>query len=141
MQRATRSNTDNTLVHVKDPEQLIRVRRRSMAEQAEQEVVNKNLRITRDSDGEEYSEAEEMNVPDLYVPDLNNTPLQRAIQNGMALNDTKPSTEYGAPSSRSTSEKTHSQCTSQKDDWRYPRSHQSTSWQTVLPPHLTNPGC
>ena len=88
MQRATRRNTDNTLIHVEDPEQLIRVRRRSMAEQAEQ-VANKNLRITRDSDGEEYSEAEEMNIPDLYIPDLNNTPLQRAIQNGMALNDNK----------------------------------------------------
>ena len=88
MQRAMRRNTDNTLIHVEDPEQLIRVRRRSMAEQAEQ-VANKNLRITRDSDGEEYSEAEEMNIPDLYVPDLNNTPLQRAIQNGMALNDNK----------------------------------------------------
>ena len=86
MQRAMRRNIDNTLIHVEDPEQLIRVRRRSMAEQAEQ-VANKNLRITRDSDGEEYSEAEEMNIPDLYVPDLNNTPLQRAIQNGMALND------------------------------------------------------
>ena len=89
MQRATRSNTDNTLVHVEDPEQIIRVRRRSMAEQAEQGVVNRNLRITRDSDGEEYSEAEEMNIRDLYVPDLNNTPLQRAIQSGMALNDTQ----------------------------------------------------
>ena len=89
MQRATRSNTDNTLVHVEDPEQIIRVRRRSMAEQAEQGVVNRNLRVTRDSDGEEYSEAEEMNIRDLYVPDLNNTPLQRAIQNGMALNDTQ----------------------------------------------------
>ena len=87
MQRATRSNTDNTLVHVEDPEQIIRVRR--MAEQAEQRVVNRNLRVTRDSDGEEYSETEEMNIPDLYVPDLNNTPLQRAIQSGMALNDTQ----------------------------------------------------
>ena len=89
MQRATRSNTDNTLVHVEDPEQIIRVRRRSMAEQAEQGIVNRNHRVTRDSDGEEYSEAEEMNIRDLYVPDLNNTPLQRAIQSGMALNDTQ----------------------------------------------------
>ena len=76
MQRATRSNTDNTLVHVEDPEQIIRVRRRSMAEQAEQGVVNP--RVTRDSDGEEYSEAEEVNIPDLYVPDLDNTPLQES---------------------------------------------------------------
>ena len=60
MQRATRSNTDNTLVHVEDPEQIIRVRRRSMAEQGE---VSRNLRVTRDSDGEEYSEAEEVNIP------------------------------------------------------------------------------
>ena len=52
MQRTTRSNADNTLVHVEDPEQIIRVRRRSMAEQGE---VSRNLRITRDSDGEEYS--------------------------------------------------------------------------------------
>ena len=49
MQSATRSNTDNTLVHVEDPEQIIRVRRRSMAEQAEQVVVNRNHRVTRDS--------------------------------------------------------------------------------------------
>ena len=50
MQRATRSNTDNTLVHVEDPEQIVRVRRRSMAEQGE---VSRNLRVTRDSDGED----------------------------------------------------------------------------------------
>ena len=87
MQRATRSNTDSTLVHVEDPEQIIRVRRRSMAEQAEQGEVNRNPRVTRDSNGEEYSKAEEVNIPDLYVPDLDNTPLQRAIQKGMALNE------------------------------------------------------
>ena len=84
MQRATRSNADNTLVHVADPEQIIRVRRRSMAEQGE---VSRNLRVTRDSNGEEYSETEEVNIPDLYVPDLDNTPLRRAIRNGMALNE------------------------------------------------------
>ena len=87
MQRATRSNTDNTLVHVEDPERIIRVRRRSMAEQAEQRELNRNTRVTRDFDGEEYSEAKEVNIPDLYVPDLDNTPLRRAIQNGMALNE------------------------------------------------------
>ena len=87
MQRVTRSNADNTLVQVEDPEQIIRERRRSMADQAEQ--GRGNPRDTRDSDGEEYSEAEEMNIRDLYVPDLNNTPLQRAIRNGMALNDTQ----------------------------------------------------
>ena len=87
MQRATRSNADNTLVQVEDPEQIIRVRRRSMAEQAKQGEVNRNPRVTRDSDGEEYSEAEEVNIPDLYVPDLDNTPLRRAIKNGMALNE------------------------------------------------------
>ena len=87
MRRATRSNADNTLVQVEDPEQIIRERRRSMAEQAEQ--GRGNPRDTRDSDSEEYSEAEEMNIRDLYVPDLNNTSLQRAIRNGMALNDTQ----------------------------------------------------
>ena len=56
MQRATRSNTDNTLVQVEDPEQIIRERRRSMADQAEQ--GRGNPRDTRDSDSEEYSEAE-----------------------------------------------------------------------------------
>ena len=40
MQKATRSNTDNTLVQVEDPEQIIRVRRRSMAEQTEQDREN-----------------------------------------------------------------------------------------------------
>ena len=85
MQRVTRSNTDNTLVQVEDPEQIIRERHRSMAEQAEQ--GRGNPRVTRDSDGEEYSEAEEVNIRDLYVPDLDNTPLQRAIRNGMALNE------------------------------------------------------
>ena len=85
MQRVTRSNADNTLVQVEDPEQIIRERRRSMAEQAKQ--GRGNPRVTRDSDGEEYSEAEEVNIRDLYVPDLDNTPLQRAIQIGMALNE------------------------------------------------------
>ena len=28
--------------------------------------------------------AEEVNIRDLYVPDLDNTPLRRAIRNGMA---------------------------------------------------------
>ena len=46
-------------------------------------------RETRDSNSKEYSEAEEVNAPELYVPDLDNTPLQRAIRNRMALNDTK----------------------------------------------------
>ena len=54
---------------------------------AEQGEANRNLRVTRDSDGEEYSEAKEVNIPDLYVPDLDNTPLRRAIRNGMALNE------------------------------------------------------
>ena len=85
MQRITRSNADNTLVQVEDPEQILRERRRGMAEQAEQ--GRGNPRVTRDSDGEEYSEAEEVNTRDLYVPDLDNTPLQTAIQNGMALNE------------------------------------------------------
>ena len=54
---------------------------------AEQGEVSRNLRVTRDSYGEEYSEAEEVNIPDLYVPDLDNTPLKRAIKSGMALNE------------------------------------------------------
>ena len=87
MRRVTRSNADNTLVHVEDPEQIIRERRRSMAEQAEQ--GRGDPRVTRDFDGEEYSKAEVVNTRNLYVPDLNNTLLQRAIQNGMALNDTQ----------------------------------------------------
>ena len=56
-----------------------------MAEQAKQ--GRGNHRVTRDSNGKEYSEAEEVNIRDLYVPDLDNTPLQRAIRNGMALNE------------------------------------------------------
>ena len=87
MQRVTRSNADNMLVQVEDPEQILRERHRSMAEQAEQ--GRGNPRETRDSKGKEYSETEEVNIRDLYVPDLDNTPLQRAIQNGMALNDAK----------------------------------------------------
>ena len=84
MQRVTRSNADNTLVQVEDPEQILRERHRSMAEQG-REIP----RETRDSDSEEYSKAEEVNTPELYVPDLDNTPLQRAIRNRMALNDAK----------------------------------------------------
>ena len=87
MQRVTRSNADNTLVQVEDPEQILRERRRSTAEQAKH--GRGNHRETRDSDGEEYSEAEEVNIQDLYVPDLDNTPLWRAIRNGMVLNDAK----------------------------------------------------
>ena len=60
MQRVTRSNADNTLVQVEDPEQILRERRRSMAEQAKQ--GRGNHRETRDSNGEEYSEAEEVNT-------------------------------------------------------------------------------
>ena len=77
MQRVTRSHTDNTLVQVEDPELIIRERHRSMADQAEQ--GRGNPRDTRDSYSEEYSKAEEVNIRNLYVPDLNNTPLQRAI--------------------------------------------------------------
>ena len=60
MQRVTRSNADNTLVQVEDPEQIIRERCRSMTEQAKQ--GRGNARVTRDSDGKEYSEAEEVNI-------------------------------------------------------------------------------
>ena len=60
MQRVTRSNTDNMLVQVEDPEQILRERRRSMADQAEQD--RGNPRETRDSDGKEYSKAEEVNI-------------------------------------------------------------------------------
>ena len=60
MQRVTRSNVDNTLVQVEDPEQIIRERRRSMADQTEE--GRENPRDTRHSDGEEYSEAEEVNI-------------------------------------------------------------------------------
>ena len=77
MQRVTRSNIDNTLLEVADPEQILRERRRSMADQAEQ--GRGNPRDTRDSDSEEYSEAEEVNIRNLFVPDLDNTPLHRAI--------------------------------------------------------------
>ena len=60
MQRVTRSNADNTLLQVENPERILRVRYRSMAEQAKQ--GRGNPRDTRDSDGEEYSEGEEMNI-------------------------------------------------------------------------------
>ena len=60
MQRVTRSNADNTLVQVEDPEQIIRERRRSMAEQAEK--GRGNPRVTRDSDGEEYSNSMHSNL-------------------------------------------------------------------------------
>ena len=81
MQRAMRSNVDHSLIQVEDPEQLLRDRHRSMADQGRQ--------VTRNSDNEEYSKAEEMNIPELFMPDLDNTPLEEAIQNGMAMNDRK----------------------------------------------------
>ena len=84
MQRPMRSNIDNSLVQVEDPEQILRERRRSMADQGRQVA-----RDARDSDGKEYSKGDEMNIPELYVPDLDNTPLETAIRNGMALNDRK----------------------------------------------------
>ena len=141
MQRATRSNADNTLVQVEDPEQIIRVRRRSMAEQVEQGEVNRNPRVTRDSDGEEYSEAEEVNIPDLYVPDLDNTSLRRAIKNGMALNEDQTIYRIRCPKLKGYIGMDTLTVFLQKDDWKYPQSHPSTSWQTVLPPHSTNPDC
>ena len=79
-----RSNVDNSLVQVQDPDQILRERCRNMTDQG-REV----LRDTRDSNSEEYSKAKEMNTPELYVPDLDNTPLETAIRNGMALNDRK----------------------------------------------------
>ena len=79
MQRATRSNIDHSLIQVEDPEQLLRDRCGSMG----------GSQVTRDSDNKEYSKAEEMNIPELFIPDLDNTPLEEAIQNGMAMNDRK----------------------------------------------------
>ena len=35
------------------------------------------------------NETEEVNIPDLFVPDLANTHLEDAIANGMAMNDRK----------------------------------------------------
>ena len=78
MNRVTRSNVDHSLIQVEDPEQLLRDRCRSMAEPGR-----------RDIDNEEGSEAEEMNIPDLFMPDLENTPLEEAIRNGMAMNNRK----------------------------------------------------
>ena len=80
MSTVTRSHIDHSLLQVEDPEQLLRDRRRSMAEPG-------NLR--RDSDNEEGSKTEEVNIPNLFVPDLDNTPLVDAIRNGMAMNDRK----------------------------------------------------
>ena len=77
MERFTRSNVDNTLIEVEDPEQILRERCRSMTDQAEQ--GRGNPRDTRDSDSEEYNEAEEVNTRSLFIPDLDNTPLHRAI--------------------------------------------------------------
>ena len=87
MQRITRSNVDNTLVEVEEPEQILRERRRSMADRADQ--GRGNPRDTRDSNSEEYSKAEEVNTRSLFVPDLDNTPLHIAIRHGMALDDAK----------------------------------------------------
>ena len=138
MQRATRSNADNTLVHVEDPEQIIRVRRRSMAEQGE---VNGNPRVTRDSDGEEYSEAEEVNIPDLYVPDLDNTPLRRAIRNGMALNEDQTIYRIRCPKLKEYIGKDTLTVFLPEGRLEVPTEHQSTLWQIVLPTHSTNPDC
>ena len=63
MQRVTRSTAENTLVQVEDPEQILRERCRSMADQTEQgRNKQKPQGRQRDSDGEEYSEAEETNI-------------------------------------------------------------------------------
>ena len=97
MQRVTRSTVDHTLIQVEDPEQLLRDRHRSMADQGRQVA-----RDTRDSDSKKYSEAEEMNIPELYVPDLDNTPLQEAIRNGMAVNDRKTIYRIRCPKLKST---------------------------------------
>ena len=78
MNRVTRSNVDGSLLQVEDPEQLLRDRRRSMAEPGR-----------RDLDNEEGSKPEEVNIPNLFVPDLENIPLEEAIQNGMAMNNRK----------------------------------------------------
>ena len=75
MQRVTRSNVDNSLVQVEYPEQILRERCRSMADQGRQVP-----RDTGDSDSKEYSKAKEMNTPELYVPYLDNTPLETAIR-------------------------------------------------------------
>ena len=80
MSRVTKSHVDNSLIQVADPEQILGDRRRSMAEPG-------NLR--RDSDNEEGSKPEEVNIPNLFVPDLDNTPLVDVIRNGMAMNDRK----------------------------------------------------
>ena len=69
MQRVMRSNIDNSLVQVEDPEQILRERRRNMTEQG-REVPRE-----RDSDGKEYSKAEERSTPELYIPHLDNTKL------------------------------------------------------------------
>ena len=43
----------------------------------------------RDHDNEEGNEPEEVNMAILFVPDLENTPLEEAIWNGMAMNNRK----------------------------------------------------
>ena len=67
MSRGTRSHVDRSLVQVADPEQILRDRRRSMATPNENE---ENPRQPHKN--EEENEPEEVNIPNLFMPDLDN---------------------------------------------------------------------
>ena len=57
---------------------------------------------TRDSDGEEYSEADGDEHPRALHTRPGHTPLETAIRNGIALNDRKTISGYAALNSRGT---------------------------------------
>ena len=81
---------DGSLLEVADPEQIIRDRRRaSMA--APQGNAGDPGR-PQGPGNEEENGPDDGNIPNLFVPDLNNACLADAIANSMALNERK--TEY-----------------------------------------------
>ena len=72
---------DSTPLQVEDPEQILRRTHRSMAAPPE----NAGDPWQQDP----CNDPEEVNIPDLFVPDLDNMCLEDAIANSMAMNDRK----------------------------------------------------
>ena len=92
----TRSNCDHSLLEVSNSERILRCRRGIATNENEGDVTpaqeGQRGNTPEGNDNLWDSNTYMGPIPDLYMPDLNNTPLRIAIEKGMALNNNE--TEY-----------------------------------------------
>ena len=86
----TRQQGDESLLNTTDPERIIRNRRGpSMATPNQFDTRGATQMSKRDEDAVSVNSVTNLDIPALIVPDLNNTPLEEAIKDGMKVGPTE----------------------------------------------------